>query len=81
VPVDRILSIFYTLKISRLPFFLFHAGHTALAISLQKRLVTVDSKPERVRALNVFRNGARLRAMRWQVVIGKIEPKKLKAYK
>ena len=54
------------MKISRLPFFLFHAGYTALAITLQKLLVKVDSKPERVRALNFFRNGATLRAMRWE---------------
>lgn len=55
-----------TLKLSRLPFLLFHAGYTAPAIVLQKFLLKVDPKPERVRALNFFRNGARLRAVRWQ---------------
>ncbi len=51
---------------ARLPFDFFHAGWTRLAIGLQRVFCLADPKPERVRALNFFRNGARLRAMRWE---------------
>lgn len=52
--------------LSRLPFAFFHAGFSALAVWAQSLLVKIDPKPERVRALNFFRNGALLRAMRWE---------------
>jgi GR25 family glycosyltransferase involved in LPS biosynthesis len=51
---------------ARMPFFLFNAGFARLAMAAQSLLVKIDPKPERVRALNFFRNGARLRAIRWQ---------------
>jgi len=50
----------------RLPFAIFHKGSTHVAISLQSVFCFLDPKPERERALNFFRNGARLRAMRWK---------------
>jgi GR25 family glycosyltransferase involved in LPS biosynthesis len=52
--------------LARVPFYFFHAGFTSLAIRLQSLFMKIDPKPERVRALNFFRNGARLRAMRWE---------------
>lgn len=52
-------------KISRLPFFLLHAGYARLAVVLQYLIFQLNPKPERRRALNFFRNGASLRAMRW----------------
>lgn len=51
---------------TRLPFFLFHAGYDALAVASQSLLVRLDPKPERRRALEFFRNGAWLRAVKWQ---------------
>ena len=53
-------------KISRLPFFLFHAGYARLAVGLQNLIVQLNPKPERIRALEFFRNGLRLRAMKWE---------------
>jgi GR25 family glycosyltransferase involved in LPS biosynthesis len=49
---------------ARLPFHLFHAGYAGLAMVLQSLFVRLDPKPERRRALQFFRNGARLRRMR-----------------
>jgi hypothetical protein len=49
----------------RLPFLLFHAGFTGMAIALQKMLLMVNPKPERRAALRFFRNAAALRGMRW----------------
>jgi len=56
------------MNFGRLPFFLFHAGYDALAVASQSLLVRLDPKPERRRALQFFRNGARLRAMKWEGV-------------
>ena len=44
---------------------MFSAGFAGLAVGLQSLLVKVDPKPERIRALNFFHNGVRLRAMSW----------------
>lgn len=52
----------------RLPFLFFYAGLSGLAVALQSLLVILSPKPERRRALEFFRNGARLRAMRWNGV-------------
>lgn len=52
-------------QLIRFPFCLFHAGYAELAVALQSLFVRLDPKPERRRALEFFRNGARLRAMRW----------------
>ena len=53
------------MSIGRLPFVFFHAGCTKTALALQALIVLCDPKPERRRALEFFRNGARLRAMHW----------------
>ena len=50
---------------ARLPFYLFQIRFTRLALGIQSLLVRVNPKPDRFRALNFFRNGASLRAMRW----------------
>lgn len=52
-------------QLIRFPFYLFHAGYAGLAVALQTLFVRLDPKPERRRALEFFRNGAKLRAMRW----------------
>lgn len=54
------------MNFTRFPFYLFHAGYANLAVGLQTLLLRLDSKPERRRALEFFRNGARLRAMKWE---------------
>lgn len=54
--------------LARLPFIFFHAGFSFLAVALQTLFVRLSSKPERKRALEFFRNGARLRAMQWDGV-------------
>lgn len=54
------------MKVSQLPFYLFHADYAKAAIVLQSLFVRLDPKPERRRALQFFRNGARLKAMRWE---------------
>lgn len=51
--------------LARLPFIFFHAGFSFLAVALQSLFVRFDPKPERRRALEFFRNGVRLRAMKW----------------
>ena len=51
-------------SVSRIPFLVFHAGYAGLAMVLQSLFVRLDPKPERPRALQFFRNGARLRTMR-----------------
>jgi GR25 family glycosyltransferase involved in LPS biosynthesis len=51
-----------------MPFLLFHGGFSGLAVALQSLLVLLSPKPERRRALEFLRNGARLRAMRWDGV-------------
>ena len=53
-------------RFSRIPFYLFHAGYAGLAVWLQSLFARLYSKPERRRALEFFRNGARLRAIKWQ---------------
>jgi glycosyl transferase family 25 len=51
-------------QLTRFPFYLFHAGYAGLAVALQSLFVRLDPKPERRRALEFFRNGVRLRAMK-----------------
>jgi GR25 family glycosyltransferase involved in LPS biosynthesis len=51
---------------SRMPFVLFHAGLTGLAVRMQQAFVRLSSKPQRLAALGYFQNGAALRAMRWK---------------
>lgn len=53
------------MNFARFPFFLFHEGYAGFAVGLQSLFVRLDPKPERRRALEFFRNGARLRAMKW----------------
>jgi GR25 family glycosyltransferase involved in LPS biosynthesis len=53
-------------KPNRLPFHLFHAGHTWLAIQLQRLLVFANPKQERCRSLAFFQDGAALRRNRWE---------------
>ena len=50
----------------RLPFLFFHAGWTRLAIISQTLLCFIDPQPIRLRVREYFRQGARLRAMRWE---------------
>lgn len=54
-----------TKKLAQLPYFLFHKGFTTPAVWLQKTFFAIDPKPVRLRGLNYFQNGKRLRAMRW----------------
>ena len=54
--------------LARLPFYFFQAGFSSLAVRFQSLFVKIDPKPERGLALNFFRNGARLRAMRWEEI-------------
>lgn len=51
---------------TRFPFYLFHAGWTRLAIISQTLLCFIDPQPIRLRVREYFRQGARLRAMRWE---------------
>ena len=51
---------------TRFPFYLFHAGWTHLAIFLQTLLCHLDPQPIRLRVREYFRQGARLRARRWE---------------
>ena len=51
---------------TRFPFSLFHAGWTHLAIFLQTLLCHLDPQPIRLRVREYFRQGARLRARRWE---------------
>ena len=50
----------------RLPFLFFHAGWTRLAIISQTFLCHLDPQPIRLRVREYFRQGTRLRAMRWE---------------
>ena len=52
------------MNFARFPFYIFHAGYAGLAVALQTLFVRLDPKPERHRALEFFRNGVRLRAMK-----------------
>jgi glycosyl transferase family 25 len=54
--------------LTKLPFDLFHAGWTRFGVTMQAAFCLVDPKPVRLRALEYFRNCAKLRSMRWDGV-------------
>jgi GR25 family glycosyltransferase involved in LPS biosynthesis len=53
-------------KIARLPFYFFYTGFSRLALGLQSLFVRLSPKPDRFRALNFFKDGAKLRAKKWE---------------
>jgi GR25 family glycosyltransferase involved in LPS biosynthesis len=53
------------MNLGKLPFLLFHAGYSFLAIKLQEILCLIDPKPIRTRILEFLRNGSKLRSAKW----------------